>query len=166
VAISDAHVKALIADSPLIDVPELMRSSPLNHWLRLVPDSLLDLAVAQALRRSAVAKGLAYYTLWSWGCPSFGLWRDWPAKRANDIRGAVREISCPTLALVSEPEGPILLRQAQTFIQAIRSGRKRLQTFNLERDGSNDHCQLDNLSRGQQVAFDWLDEIFDSRAGG
>jgi hypothetical protein len=40
---------------------------------------------------------------------------------------------------------------------------KRLHVFTLERDGSYDHCQLDNVSRGQQVTFDWLDDVFDHR---
>ena len=31
----------------------------------------------------------------------------------------------------------------------------------LEKDGSNDLIQLDNRISGNQIKFDWLDEIFD-----
>jgi hypothetical protein len=30
----------------------------------------------------------------------------------------------------------------------------------MDKDGSDDHCQLDNRSRGAQVMFDFLDDVF------
>jgi len=164
VAITEPRVKALIADSPLIDFPALLKSNPSNRFFRFIPDLLLDAAVARALRRTVITKGLTYYTIWSWGCPSFREWRRWPAKVANDISAEVHRITCPTLAMVSEHEGAVMLQQARTFIAAIGSMEKRLHSFTLERDGSYDHCQLDNLSRGQQVAYDWLDDVFEYRS--
>jgi len=70
---------------------------------------------------------------------------------------------CPALALVSAEEGDELLRQAHEFYAGIASVRKRLHTFALEQDGSNDHFQIDNLGRGNQLVFDWLDELFRHR---
>ena len=59
-----------------------------------------------------------------------------------------------------------LLAQAHEFHDGIRSAHKRLHVFTLEEDGSNDHCQIDNLARGNQVVFDWLDELFQHRSAG
>jgi len=53
------------------------------------------------------------------------------------------------------------VNQAEEFYQGIYSDDKDLHAFKLRNDGSNDHCQLDNRSRGTQVMFDWLDNIFD-----
>lgn len=75
----------------------------------------------------------------------------------NDLH----KIICPALALVSEDEGEELVRQAQEFYEGISSENKKLHIFTLDTDGSNDHCQLDNRSRGNQIMFDWLDEVFD-----
>lgn len=165
VALQEARVKALIADSPLIDFPAVLQSNPGSRWFRFVPDSLLDAAVAHSLWRAVVAKALTYYTPWTWGCRDFPEWRHCSAKAANVISGEIHRIHCPSLALVSEQEGEVLLQQARVFIQAVGSENKLLHAFNLERDGSNDHCQLDNLSRGQQVTFDWLDHVFGLRQG-
>jgi hypothetical protein len=57
-----------------------------------------------------------------------------------------------------------MVQQAKTFIEKIGSENKKLHAFTLERDGSYDHCQLDNLSRGQQVMYDWLDDVFKTRS--
>ena len=51
-----------------------------------------------------------------------------------------------------------MLRQAREFHAGIASEDKRLHIFSLNRDGSDDHCQLDNISRAMQVVFDWLGE--------
>jgi hypothetical protein len=59
---------------------------------------------------------------------------------------------------MGEGEGEIMLRQAREFHAGIASEDKRLHIFSLNRDGSDDHCQLDNISRAMQVVFDWLGE--------
>ena len=73
------------------------------------------------------------------------------------------KITCPALAMVSIDEGEELVRQAKEFYEGISSEIKKLHIFTLDTDGSNDHCQLDNRSRGNQVMFDWLDDVFDYR---
>ena len=72
----------------------------------------------------------------------------------------LERITCPVLAMVSNGDGPILMKQAETFLESISSREKRMHFFTLEKDGSDDHVQLDNLSRGNQVMFDWVDDFF------
>lgn len=163
VAITESRVKALIPDSPLIDMPGLHKSSQISQIFKAVPDKLLDKIVERKLRNTVMLKGLSYYTIWTWGCPNFAEWRNWDAKMKSDIASEVHKITCPVLALVSKHEGDIMLQQAESFIEKVGSEDKRLHVFTLERDGSYDHCQLDNLSRGQQVMYDWLDDVFDYR---
>ena len=82
------------------------------------------------------------------------------AKLYNIVKDLSR-IKCPTLALVGEGEGNELLKQARDFIDGISSSNKELYVFTKEKDGSDDHCQLDNRSRSTQVMFDWLNEVLD-----
>jgi pimeloyl-ACP methyl ester carboxylesterase len=164
VATREKRVKALIPDSPLIDLPALQRSSPFSQFFKLIPDKLLDGVVESKLKKAVVIKGLTYYTIWSWGCPNFVEWKNWDTKMRNVLDDELRGISCPTLALVSAHEGEVMVQQAKTFIEKIGSENKKLHAFTLERDGSYDHCQLDNLSRGQQVMYDWLDDVFKTRS--
>jgi len=42
------------------------------------------------------------------------------------------------------------VNQAEEFYQGIYSDDKDLHIFKLRNDGSNDHCQLDNRSRGHR----------------
>jgi esterase/lipase len=83
--------------------------------------------------------------------------------KAHVITDDLHRITCPALALVGADEGERMLQQAQWFYEGISSKQKRLHVFSLERDGSSDHCQFDNLSRGAQVLYDWLDDVFDYR---
>ncbi len=53
-----------------------------------------------------------------------------------------------------------MLRQTRKFIEGISSEEKKMHVFMLEQDGSHDHCMLDNLSRMQQVMFEWLSTVF------
>jgi hypothetical protein len=77
------------------------------------------------------------------------------------IRHRLDQFTCPTLAMVSEGDGEVLLKQAEEMIEKIPAQEKHLHYFTLAKDGSDDHCQLDNRVRGNQVMFDWLDELFD-----
>ena len=163
VTTGESRIKALIADSPLIDIPALQRSSQMSRMFRAMPSRLLEKAIEKKLKNTPVLRGLVYYGIWSWGCPNFIEWMDWKPKLDSIITEEVHKITCPTLALVSMHEGEAMLEQARAFMQRIGSKNKMLHVFTLEQDGSYDHCQLDNISRGQQVMFDWLDNVFDYR---
>ena len=117
------------------------------------------------LKKSPLKYALAKYILWVFGMHNM----PWSEAMKQDmyelhtIRDCLHEITCPALALVSDCEGEELLRQAKEFYEGISSKIKKLYIFNLEEDGSNDHIQLDNRLRGNQVMFDWLDEILGYR---
>ena len=75
----------------------------------------------------------------------------------------LRNVTCPALGLVGENEGKIMMDQAEHFLKTISSENKQLYKFTLEKDGTADHCQIDNRGRSNQIMFDWLDELFDYR---
>lgn len=75
----------------------------------------------------------------------------------------LRNITCPALGLIGETKGKVQVRQAREFYEGISSTNKKLYIFTMEKDGTSDHVQIDNRTRGNQVMFDWLDELFDYR---
>lgn len=108
---------------------------------------------------------LAKYTMRSFGTPDlpWDKFSKFEAQKPFTCEDSLESIHCPVLALVGAGEGEEMKRQALEFINKISSKEKQLYEFTIEKDGGNDHCQLDSLARGNQVVFDWLDQIFEYR---
>ena len=73
------------------------------------------------------------------------------------------KITYPALGLISLNEGAIMIKEAMKFFDNISSAQKKLYVYSSESDESDesdDHCQLVKRSRGIQIMFDWLYEIF------
>ncbi|MHA1376666.1 MAG: hypothetical protein ACTSR7_20485 [Promethearchaeota archaeon] len=99
---------------------------------------------------------LAKYILWVWGMHELS-WTEVLKKdmyKKHNIKDQIHKINCPALAIVSDSEGEELLTQAKEFIEGISSNVKEIYIFNLDKDGSNDHIQLDNRIGGNQIMFD------------
>ena len=156
----DSRVTAAVLNSPIIDVHEMGFSS----WkgaVTKIPKPILGKMIEMKWKRSPLTRALKEYSAWSAGVElttdiesMSEHYREW---RVSDEM--LKNITCPVLAMVSVGDGPVLIKQARKFMESISSENKRLHLFSLERDGSDDHCQLDNLSRGAQVMFDWVDNV-------
>ncbi|MBE0447453.1 MAG: alpha/beta fold hydrolase [Actinobacteria bacterium] len=164
VAVYEDRLQAVIPDGPIVDVYQV-QTAALRPFLKWMPASFANALLERRLHRAPLVNSLVKYGLWSAGYPDLPLldWYKLPLARQFTIRDDLNKITCPALSLVGEGEGEELIRQAREFYEGISSEDKRLHIFTLEQDGSNDHVQLDNLSRAQQVAFDWLDEVFSYR---
>jgi len=169
VAVHEPRIKALIPNSPLINTHRASEAmgSTLFGITRLIPDRLLNFLVDRKLKKSPMIKTLIEYSLWTYGF-EIQPWSDMLKLREGapeeyTIENDLHKITCATLALVSEDEGEELVRQAKQFYEGISSENKKMHVFTIDEDGTNDHCQLDNRSRGNQVMFDWLDEVFNYR---
>lgn len=159
VAAFEPRIKAVIPDSPIVDVAELAAKGRAAAS-RGLPDRLFDALLDRRLRRSPILRNFIRYGAWTRGEP-YGSYAaiarlDYSA---YTVRGLLDRITCPALSLAGAGEGEIMVRQAREFHEGVASKDKRLHIFTLEADGSDDHCQLDNLGRGMQVIFDWLDGV-------
>jgi len=160
VAIHERRLQAVIPNSPIVDFPRAtVRGFMATLQGHAAPEAI-DATLERLLEHAPVMRALLHYSRWTWGAGSFRALLDLPSFRAHVISAELGEIRCPALSLVSAEEGDELLRQAREFHEGIASACKRLHIFTLDQDGSNDHCQIDNLGRGNQVVFDWLDELF------
>lgn len=167
VAIHEKRVMALIPDSPLIDIYRTQKKM-LSLLDSKFPNSLVAKLMDWKVKKSPLMKSMLYYSMWNSGEHDYsgkGIidavknydYKPW------DIRKNLHKINCPALVLVSEKEGEELMIQANEFYNEISSKNKKMHIFSLEKDGSNDHCQLDNRTRGNQIMFDWLDDVFNYR---
>lgn len=179
VAAFEKRVKAVIPNNPVLDIT---RMTP--GWSKIIdyiPYSWIDRLVDWKMKQTPIKRAWIEYTALGQG--EYGLtFSEIVEKRLGSVKKGenlveqlksvnkfvitpdiLSEISCPALGMVSEDEGKDFVRQAEEFYQGISSADKDLHIFKLKKDGSNDHCQLDNRSRGTQVMFDWLDNVFDYR---
>lgn len=163
IAIHERRLQAVIPDSPIVDFPRAILRGFMATLQSHAPPEAIDATLERLLENAPVMRAFLHYTRWTWGVESFRALLDLESFRSHVVSAELGEIRCPALALVSAEEGDELLRQAHQFYEGIASARKRLHIFTLEEDGSNDHCQIDNLGRGNQVVFDWLDELFQYR---
>lgn len=165
VAIHENRVSAVIPSSPLVDVYR-SQTAMLKTALEKIPTWLIEMLVSFKVNRSPLMKSMLELAMWNSG------YDDWSIRNMiKELKGAsyaadysicndLHKITCAALALVSEDEGEELVKQAHEFYEGISSKEKKIHVFSLEKDGSNDHCQLDNRTKGNQIMFDWLDEIF------
>ena len=160
VASFEKRIRAVIPDSPVVDIPVLVLSGFLGPLIKGVPRAILDKVIKRRLRNSPITKALLDYSAWTWGAQSLSEEFELESFNRHNIREDIRSITCPALALVGKDEGEEMVNQAKFFYENISSKDKTLYIFSREVDGSNDHCQLDNFSRAHQVAYDWLDKIF------
>lgn len=164
VAIHDDRVSALVANSPMIDVPAI-QSALVHPFMTKVPGPLLRRIIERKFDRNPMAKTFVEYGMWTFGVPELTIteWleSDEPIGADMVIRGDLGEITCPTLAMVGADEGEEMIEQTEAFSEGIGAEERPLYVFTLEDDGSDDHVQMDNWSRGQQVLFDWLDGVLE-----
>ena len=179
VAAFEKRIKAVIPNNPILKPTEIFMLPGIIYKLPLF--LLLIIIDSKAKKASPLTKSWTQYSNWTRG--EYGLKSsEILLKNAGKIKKGegildiinrinklvitgdiLKMITCPALGLVGADEGKIMLKQAQTFYAGISSKVKKLHILSLDKDGSNDHCQLDNRSVGNQVMYDWLDEIFEYR---
>lgn len=153
----DARIKALIVNSPIIDLFAYMSgfigpqasSDPPPVTLAEV-DAIPDNEMPRTAKLSFKAACRRF------GVDSFAGWlarlKDFTAER--DLAA----IRCPTLPMVGAGEGPEALAQFERYAAKV-SGPVTRRVFTVE-EGADMHCQLGNLPLSCAVLYDWLDELF------
>ena len=164
VAAFEKRLQAVIPNSPLVDFHDLLIAA-YGPLLKSIPSFLIDKLVDWKLSKSPLQKSLVVYSYWTWGKENMST-RDYinmEGGKKCTVRGHFQNVTCPALVLIGKGEGEELVKQAKEFYEGISSERKELYMFTMEKDGTADHCQIDNRSQGNLVMFDWLDDLFDYR---
>ena len=174
VAAHESRILAIAPNGPIIDLLEASVAfrGDLLDTVRKLPRfavALLSRFMLRKMSKRPVLLAFKQYTDWTAGMypttldPIDKLEAGLDFLKPFTVKDEMAGISAAALALVSEGDGEILKRQANQFLDAISSKTKKLHLFTMDKDGSDDHCQLDNRSRGAQVMFDFFDEILDHK---
>lgn len=160
IAAHEPRVRALVANSPIIDLHAYMASfvgfdpaeMPDGEDIALadidkippgaIPPQTLAMMHNLMLRVGGGSFKRAYQRLREFRVP--------PEK--------LKAIACPALALVGDGEGREPMAQSERFCQSV-TGPVRQHVFTRE-EGADGHCQTLNLAYSAAVSMDWLDETF------
>ena len=160
IAAHDERVRALVANSPIIDLHAYMASfvgfdpagMPDDQDVRLadidhIPDDAIPPQTREMMRNLMLRMGQDSFK------HTYQRLRDF---RVDD--DGLRRIRCPALALVGTGEGAEPLAQAERFMHTV-GGPATRHVFTAE-EGADGHCQTGNLAYSAAVSMDWLDEQF------
>ena len=160
IAAHEPRVRALIANSPIIDLHAYMTS--------FVGFNPADLSDAEDIRLADIGKippgtipaqtiAMMHNLMLRIGGDSLKhTYQRLQAFRVTPEQ--LKEIACPSLALVGQGEGKEPQAQSERFCQSV-SGPVRQYVFTAQ-EGADSHCQTANLAYSAAVSMDWLDETF------
>jgi dienelactone hydrolase len=76
------------------------------------------------------------------------------------LDGIVQQMRCPFLLLHGEADEQIPMAVAQQCFDAVGSRHKTFRVFTCE-EGGHHHCQVDNITIGVHVMWDWLVDVLE-----
>lgn len=159
-AANEPRIKALIANSPIVDLHDYLTAftgydpaeapDDLNFSLEDLPNIPEDVMNQELKSRSE-------NLMVRFGQSTF---KDTFVYLKEFVVGeSISNIKCPSLALVGSGEGGEPEKQFNKFCEKVSGPVAKHQFTELE--GADTHCQVGNPSYAAAVVLDWLDEIFD-----
>ena len=148
----DDRFAAVIANSPIYSIPELFKNASKKvpvYW-----DVTPEASNALVDKLPLMAKVTLKRVIWFHGFDSLVDW----IPNAGFLHVDCKKIASPFLCMYSESEGAELRRQAEYALENV-SSKVKGKVIGTVADGTDLHCQINNLNRGQQMMFDWLDEV-------
>jgi pimeloyl-ACP methyl ester carboxylesterase len=154
----DRRIRALIANSPIIDLEAYMSgfvaagdSPDEGEDVNLdevddIPDRFMPATAKLGFKSSCRRFGVTSFSSWFEALESY---------KAIDRLGA---ITCPVLGLVGAGEGEEAINQHRVFCDGV-SGPVTSREFTAG-EGADMHCQLGNLPLSNAVIYDWLTGLF------
>jgi pimeloyl-ACP methyl ester carboxylesterase len=157
----EPRVKALIANSPIIDLYSYMTGlvgfDPLQDLTDDMDFGVADIPSIPDEEFPPHLKEMSKALIIRFGRPTYkAVFR---FLQEFNLKDALRNIACPALALAGAGEGQGALQQLETFCENV-SGPVTRRIFSIA-EGADSHCQLGNPRLSAVEVLDWLEEIFD-----
>lgn len=158
-AAHEPRIKALIPNSPIIDLHAYM-SSFFGFDPAQMPDEEdfgpRDMDQIPNDVMTVLQKEMTGSMIGRFGRPTFK--STYQYMMEFKVGEALRNIACPCLALLGSGEGEEPRRQFDAFCEQV-SGKVTSHIF-TEEEGADSHCQVGNVALSAAVVLDWLDELF------
>lgn len=159
-AAHETRIKALIADSPITDWFAYM-SGFFGPGGADIPDFSLDyLKEATPQDFPPLQKQMLVHSFRKFGAESWNAYIE-ALKRFELPPDDLARIACPTMACIGQGEGGEPKAQFDAFVKHV-SGPVTSHLFSIAW-GADAHCQVNNIARFAQVAYDWLSDLLDSK---
>lgn len=152
----EPRIKALIANSPVLDVYDYLVSfvgeDPANipdeydftlEDLPNIPDSTLPVELKVRTEQLMVRYGRHSFK------------QTFVYLKKFNVGSAIEQIKCPSLALMGMSEGKEPENQFNTFCDMLDADSYRFNDF----EGAGTHCQVGNISYANAITYDWLDSL-------
>lgn len=155
-AAHEPRVKALIANSPVLDLKAYLQAF-VGMDPALIPDEedfgLDDLVNFSEQEFPASAKAQTEQLLIRFGQSSFK--KTFEYLKDFQVGEALSQYKGKTLAMIGSGEGAEPRRQYQQFIELTHADHYEFTDF----EGASSHCQVGNVSFANAVVYDWLDSL-------
>jgi pimeloyl-ACP methyl ester carboxylesterase len=152
----EPRIKALIANSPILDVHAYLSSFTGMDPAKM-PDAedftIKDLANIPDSELSSELKARSEQLMIRYGRRSFK--NTFIYLQEFKVGEALANITCPSLALIGTSEGDEPKNQYEQFCKTLKSDRYEFSYF----EGASSHCQVGNLAFANAVVYDWLDDL-------
>ena len=156
-AAHEPRIKALIADSPIINLWNYLGAFFPSEMTQAPDFTLEELRPAPAEEIPPVQKNMLIALFQRFGVTSFHGLID-TLKQYVITPEMLKNIRCPILACIGEGEGAEPKKQGESFAKQVK-GPVTNHTFTVAW-GADSHCQVNNIVRMGQILYDWLDDIF------
>jgi len=152
----EPRIKALVVNSPVLDVHAYV-SSFVGMDPCQMPDeedfTLDQLSTISDSEFPQELKARSEQLMIRYGRHSFK--KTFEYLRQFKVGDAIKNISCPSLALIGASEGGEPRRQYDAFCQEVGADAYEFSDF----EGAGTHCQVGNVTFSNAVMYDWLDTL-------
>jgi dienelactone hydrolase len=155
----EKRIKACIAYDVFYDLWEAtVQRNPMLKQLEVLSAEEIEQVLKKAGQANSNLRWAIANSMWVFGLDKASKIPE--TLQQYSLKGIAQNISCPVLILAGESDHFVPLEQVDQFANELTC-EKTIRIFTAE-EGAEEHCQEGNHSLFHQVAFDWLDEVFQS----
>lgn len=152
----EKRLRAIALSTPIVDWHQaLLEAAPAP--LRLAPNLLGAITKFAGLFSPSQIIVFDRYFHWQTGTATMGE----AFEKFKSWKVDVSLVSCPTLCIVGDGEDETFKKQAQRCYDELIVSKRLVPCS--EADGGDAHCQTNNLQYGQQLMFDWFDDVLNGK---
>jgi pimeloyl-ACP methyl ester carboxylesterase len=152
----DPRIKALIADSPVMDFGKQMLDG-FPGFATKTSDRMANLLMDDTIQYGPQPLQASLKHLYE--SMRVSHFSDFRREMAKYRFTEVEKITCPVLCMVSDGEGISAVIEGHEVFDRVPDPKKKIVNFSAI-DGADIHCQLNNQSNAVSEMADWLDEIW------
>ncbi|WP_133128414.1 alpha/beta hydrolase family protein [Legionella nagasakiensis] len=152
----EPRIKALVANSPVLDVHAYLASFANMDPCQIPDEQDFTIDDLPSIPEEEFPPGMKASTeqlMIRYGRRSFK--NTFVYLKEFNVGDALKNISCPCLALIGNGEGGEPRKQYDAFCKTLNADYYE---FN-DLEGASTHCQVGNASFANAVMYDWLDEL-------